>query len=293
MTPTLKQVQAIIGLSLPSITYSYSERDVCLYALGVGAPSDWLDQSELQFVYELSTLGFKTLPSFATLFPGKLIDILLTGRIGEIEFNPLMVVHGEQVLRFKGLLPTSGTIHCQPIISAVYDKGSGMVIVVDTPCYDASGIELVFNQSTMFIRGMGGFGGDRGPSGEITTMPEREPDFSQTDYIQPNQALLYRLSGDVNPLHADPQMAAFAGFDRPILHGLSTFGFATRVTLKKLCNNDPARLKSIRARFSKHVFPGETLVTDLWHLSDGHYGFTCKVAERNELVLSQGQIEIS
>jgi len=111
MTPTLKQVQAIIGLSLPSITYSYSERDVCLYALGVGAPSDWLDQSELQFVYELSTLGFKTLPSFATLFPGKLIDILLTGRIGEIEFNPLMVVHGEQVLRFKGLLPTSGTIH--------------------------------------------------------------------------------------------------------------------------------------------------------------------------------------
>ncbi len=293
MPHTLEQVQALIGMPLPPITYTYTERDVSLYALGVGAPIDWLDQDELQFVYELSTQGFKTLPSFATLFPSKLIDLLLSGRIGAFEFNPLMVVHGEQLLRFRSLLPTSGTIHCRPVISAVYDKGSGMVMVVDTPCFNESGTELVFNQSALFLRGMGGFGGERGPSGEVVTLPDREPDFSQTTPTQPNQALLYRLSGDVNPLHADPQMAAFAGFDRPILHGLSTFGFATRVALKQLCKNDPARLKSIRARFAKHVFPGETLITDLWQLSDDGYGFTCKVLERNELVLSQGMIEIN
>jgi 3-hydroxyacyl-CoA dehydrogenase/3a,7a,12a-trihydroxy-5b-cholest-24-enoyl-CoA hydratase len=292
MTPSLAQVQAIIGLLLPPTTFTYTERDVCLYALGVGAPADWLDQQELRFVYELSTQGFAVLPSFATLFPGKLIDVLLTGRIGEVEFNPMMVVHGEQVLRFSGVLPTNGAIHCQPVISAVYDKGSGMVLVVDTTCRNEAGEELVFNQSAMFIRGLGGFGGERGPSGTSVTTPERTPDFSQTYQTQPTQALLYRLSGDINPLHADPQMAAFGGFDRPILHGLCTFGFATRAALKHICGNDPARLKSIRARFAKHVFPGETLLTELWQLADGQVAFTCKVVERDEVVLSQGLMEV-
>jgi 3-hydroxyacyl-CoA dehydrogenase/3a,7a,12a-trihydroxy-5b-cholest-24-enoyl-CoA hydratase len=293
MPPTLEQVQGIIGLELPPITYTYTERDVCLYALGVGAPANWLDQDELQFVYELSTQSFKVLPSFATLFPGKLIDTLLAGRIGEVEFNPMMVVHGEQALRFTGALPASGAIHCQPVISAAYDKGSGMLLVVDMICRDQSGAELVFNQSAMFIRGLGGFGGERGPSAESGIVPTGTPDFTALAATQPTQALLYRLSGDINPLHADPNMAAFGGFDRPILHGLCTFGFATRAALKHLCGNDPARLKAIRARFSRHVFPGETLQTELWQVSTTQVAFICKVLERDEVVLSQGVVEVA
>jgi 3-hydroxyacyl-CoA dehydrogenase/3a,7a,12a-trihydroxy-5b-cholest-24-enoyl-CoA hydratase len=124
-------------------------------------------------------------------------------------------------------------------------------------------------------------------------VPERDPEFSVKANTQPSQALLYRLSGDINPLHADPMMTAFGGFDRPILHGLCTFGFAARAALKQLCGNEPLRMKSIRARFTRHVFPGETLLIELWRLTDQQFMFTCKVLERNEVALSQGLIEVS
>jgi 3-hydroxyacyl-CoA dehydrogenase/3a,7a,12a-trihydroxy-5b-cholest-24-enoyl-CoA hydratase len=286
-------VEQVIGHEFEPITFDYTEQDACLYALGVGAPADPLDQDELQFVYELSGKGFKVLPTFAVLFPSKMISMLLTGRIGTIEYNPMMIVHGEQYLEIKKPIPGSGHITCYPRISQVYDKGSGMLIITDTVCRDEQGEEISVNQSSTFIRGLGGFGGERGPSGEANVPPDRAPDAVHHQQTLPQQALIYRLSGDINPLHADPSMAAIGGFDKPILHGLCTFGFAGRAVLRHFCNNDPSRFKSIKVRFSKHVFPGETLVTEMWKVADTKIVFRCKAAERDEIVLSSAVVELN
>lgn len=292
MSEQQKHIEELIGYEFPPLVFSYTERDVCLYALGVGAPNDWRDQAELQFTYELSSVGFKVLPTFGVLYPSKMFAVLVEGKLGNLEFNPMMLVHGEQYLEIKRRIPTSGMITSHAKITHIYDKGSGMVVVTDTSCRDHDDKEIVFNQSSIFIRGMGGFGGERGPSGEINTPPDREPDAIHTEQTLPQQALLYRLSGDTNPLHADPMMAAFGGFDRPILHGLCTFGFAGRAVLKHFCDNDPSRFNSIKVRFSKHVFPGETLITEMWKASDTQIIFRTKVAERNEYVLTQATVVI-
>lgn len=293
MSDLKTSVDKLIGQELPPLHFNYTERDVSLYALGVGAPGDWLEQDELKFVYELSTYGFKALPTFAVLYPSKMIDVLVGGKIGEIEFNPMMLVHGEQYLEIKNPVPANGKIVCSPRISNIYDKGSGLLMVTDTVCHDEQGNEIAFNQSSMFIRGLGGFGGERGSSSSDNVPPEREPDAVHQQATLPQQALIYRLSGDINPLHADPNMAAIGNFDRPILHGLCTFGFAGRAVLKHFCNNDPSHFKSIRVRFSKHVFPGETLITEMWKVSDTKVVFRCKVAERNEYVLTHASVELA
>jgi 3-hydroxyacyl-CoA dehydrogenase/3a,7a,12a-trihydroxy-5b-cholest-24-enoyl-CoA hydratase len=150
---------------------------------------------------------------------------------------------------------------------------------------------VVFNQFSVFIRGIGGFGGDKGPATDPNLPPKRVPDAVFSEKTSPNQALLYRLSGDVNPLHADPSMAAMGGFDRPILHGLCTFGYAGRAILKSFCNGDPSKMKSIRARFTKHVFPGDTIVTLMWKENSKVF-FQCIVSERPGYVLSGGCAEI-
>ena len=286
-------VEQVVGYEFAPITFDYSERDVSLYALGVGAPADPLDQSELQFVYELSGEGFKVLPTFAVLFPSRMIDVLLSGSLAGITYNPMMLLHGEQYLEIRQPLPTSGRVTCKPKVSAVYDKGSGALVITDTPCYDASGTEIAFNQSAMFIRGIGGFGGERGSSGAANEPPERAPDAVAAEQTSPKQALIYRLSGDINPLHADPMMAALGGFEKPILHGLCSFGYAGRAVLKHFCGNDPARFKSIKVRFVKHVFPGETLVTEMWRISDNQVIFRCKAAERDSVVLANAVVTLN
>lgn len=293
MAVVKETAEQLIGHEFEPLTFRYTERDACLYALGVGAPSNPLDQDELQFVYELSGKGFKVLPTFAVLYPSKMIDVLVSGKIGAVEFNPMMLVHGEQYLEIKKPIPSAANITCYPKISQVYDKGSGMLVITDTMCHDESGEEISFSQSSMFIRGIGGYGGERGPSSDINVAPDRAPDAVQSEKTLPQQALIYRLSGDINPLHADPAMAAMGGFDKPILHGLCSFGFAGRAALKHFCNNDPAQFKSIKVRFSKHVFPGETLVTEMWKVSDTKIVFRCKVAERNEVVLSNAAVELN
>jgi len=142
-------------------------------------------------------------------------------------------------------------------------------------------------------RGSGGFGGGRGPSGGINMPPEREPDVVLSDKTNKNQALHYRIaSGDHNPLHADPVFAAMVGFKQPILHGLCTFGFAGRAVMRQFASNDPTRFKSIKTRFSRHVFPGESLVTEMWQESDTRILFQTKVFERDEIVLSNGAVEL-
>jgi 3-hydroxyacyl-CoA dehydrogenase/3a,7a,12a-trihydroxy-5b-cholest-24-enoyl-CoA hydratase len=293
MTDMKTRAKQIVGYEFPPLTYTYTERDACLYALGVGAPADWRDQDELKFVYELSTKGFAPLPTFSVLYPSRMIDVLMGGRIGEVEFNPMMIVHGEQYLEIRKPIPTAATITCYPKVSQVYDKGSGMLIVTETRCCDESGAEVTLNQSSMFIRGLGGYGGERGTSSDANVPPDRPADAVDEYHVLPQQALLYRLSGDINPLHADPQMAAIGGFDRPILHGLCTFGIAGRAVLRHFCGNDPARFRSIRVRFSKHVFPGETVRTEMWKVADDRVLFRTTVVERGEVALSHAAVELN
>lgn len=288
-------VEKVLGYEYEPFTFRYTERDLCLYALGVGAPTNWLDQKELQFVYELSTEGFKALPTYPVIYStqGLIGKIVEGGGIPGLKFHPMMLVHGEQYLELHKPVPTSATITNRAKISQVYDKGSGAVLVTDVHCHDEHGDLIAFQQSSSFIRGAGGFGGDRGPStAEMNLPPDRAPDAVQQEKTSEKQALIYRLSGDINPLHADPQMAALGNFDRPILHGLCTFGYAGRAVLKHFCDNDPTRFKSIRVRFAKHVFPGETLVTEMWREGSSVI-FRTSVPERQAQVLSNAVVELN
>ncbi len=269
-----------VGKKMGSVSHSYTEKDVILYALGVGAGAD-----DLQFTYERD---LKVLPTFAVIpaFPA----MLNLG--GAMEVNPMMVLHGEQRIELHGEIPTSGTITTTPTITGMYDKGKGALIVVETESVDAKGKLLFKNTSGIFARGEGGFGGDRGPSGPRNVPPDRKPDKSVAFETRRDQALLYRLSGDMNPLHADPDFAKMAGYDRPILHGLCTFGHAGRAVLQAWCGGDPSRFKAFEVRFSGVVFPGETITTDMWQIAPGKIVLTAKT-ERGEAVLSGAAAEVA
>jgi len=268
-----------VGKKLEPVTHAYAEKDVMLYGLGVGCGPD-----DLQFVYERE---LRVLPTFSVIvsFPA----MLNLG--GAMQVNPAMVLHGEQRIDVRAPLPTSGTITTTPKITAVYDKGKGAVVVVETQSVDARGNLLFVNTASIFVRGEGGFGGDRGPSGAKNVPPDRPPDKSISYKTLPQQALLYRLSGDMNPLHADPDFAKLGGFDRPILHGLCTYGHAGRAVLTAFCGNDPARLRTLEVRFSGVVFPGETITTDMWQVEPKKVVLTAKT-ERSEAVLSNAAAEL-
>jgi acyl dehydratase len=196
----------------------------------------------------------------------------------------MMLVHGEQALTIHRPLPVEGTIICTPTIRAIYDKGSGMLMVTDVSCVDEQGEEIAVTTASMFIRGLGNFGGERGSSEKIE-MPERAPDVVHSEQTLTRQALIYRLSGDINPLHADPAMAAFGNFQTPILHGLSTYGFAARAVLKHFAGNDPRRFRSMVGRFSREVYPGDTLITEMWQTEQGVL-FQTRAQERDVIVLA-------
>jgi acyl dehydratase len=264
-----------VGKKLGSVTHTYEERDVMLYALGVGCGTD-----DLRFTYERD---LKVLPTFAVIpsFPA----MLNLG--GAMDVNPAMVLHGEQAIELLAEIPTSGTLTTTPTIKAIYDKVKGAVVVVSTESVDQKGRVLFRSTSSIFARGEGGFGGERGPSGARNVPPDRKPDKSIAMKTLPQQALIYRLSGALNPLHAAPDFAKLGGFDRPILHGLCTYGYAGRAVLKAYCNDDPARMKSFEVRFSGVVYPGETITTDMWQIEPGKIVLTAKT-ERGEAVLSGG-----
>ena len=268
-----------IGRKLGSVEHTYTQRDVMLYALGVGCGTD-----DLPFTYERE---LKVLPTFAVIpsFPA----MLNLG--GAMQVNPAMVLHGEQAIEVPEPIPTEGTVVTTPSIKAVYDKGKGAVVVVATESLDEKGTLLFRATSSIFVRGEGGFGGDRGPSGARNVPPERAPDKSIAYKTLPQQALIYRLSGDMNPLHADPQFAALGGFDRPILHGLCTYGHAGRAVLAAYCDNDPARLTAFEVRFSGVVFPGETITTDMWQVAPDRIVLTAKT-ERGQAVLTGAAAEV-
>jgi acyl dehydratase len=240
---------------------SWTSKDSMLYALGVGAGVD-----ELPFTTENSIdIPQRALPTQVVT----LADV--SGAFGNIgTFNPAMLVHGEQRIELHGELPPAGEVSTVAEITGVYDKGKGAVIEISSLSTDtATGEPLFTNVMSAFIRGEGGWGGDRGPSGPRNVAPDRAPDHEVTYQTSRDQALIYRLSGDRNPLHSDPSFAALAGFDRPILHGLCTYGFTGRALLHTLCDSDPARFRSMEGRFSSPVFPGEALTIAMWTDGDG------------------------
>lgn len=287
MEPSLKGVSRLpidvnlVGKELPSLEYSYEAKDVILYALGVGAGAE---PDELKFVYENE---LQVLPTFGVIppFPSLMSIVGLEG----MDFNLAMLLHGEQYLELVREIPTSGKLISYPKIAAIYDKGKGALVELEVETKDPKG-ELIFrNIFSTFIRGEGGFGGERGPE-PGNEPPQREPDRVVSMQTLPQQALLYRLSGDYNPLHADPNFAAMAGFEKPILHGLCTFGFAGRAVLREYCDNDPARFKAIKVRFSRHVFPGETIITEMWQEQPDKIILRCKTAERGDYCLTNAAV---
>jgi acyl dehydratase len=266
-----------VGQSGGPVERSWTSKDCLLYALGVGAGLD-----ELAFTTEKAQ---QVLPTMAVVLGAR--GAVPMQKIGT--FNPAMLVHGEQAIELLRPLPADGTLSSTGRIAAIYDKGSGAVVVSETEARDAQSGEVLFRtRSAAFIRGEGGFGGDRGPSGPVHEPPRRKPDHEVTYKTLPEQALLYRLSGDRNPLHSDPEFARRAGFPRPILHGLCTYGFTGRALLHTLCGGEPARFRSMAGRFSKPVFPGEALTVCMW-LEGNDCLFQTK-NERGEIVLDQGKM---
>ncbi len=290
-TEMLDIVNRAIGRELPALTYRYTERDAALYALGIGAPADPLDPEELKFVYERSSRGFAVIPTFAVIYSSDLIADFLTGSFAGIRFKPMMLVHGEQYLELRRPLPLRATIRTALKITRINDKGSGMLLTIEGKSVDETGMDLALSRSSVFIRGLGGYGGERGRSPKLER-PQSAPDIKHDERTAASQALLYRLVGDANPLHADPQMAARGNYARPILHGLCTYGYAARAILKHCCGNEPRRLAAIGARFSQHVFPGETLRTEIWALDKHELHFQTWALEREALVLSQGRARL-
>ena len=262
----------------------WDQKDSLLYAVGVGAGQQPTSAAELPFVTENSmNVTPRALPTMAVV----LADV--SGAFADIgSFNPAMLVHGEQRVLCHSELPVAGELESTSEITAIWDKGKGAVIEVTAHAVSvADGAPLFDLVMSAFIRGEGGFGGDRGPSGPRNEPPDRAPDHSVTMTTRPEQALLYRLSGDRNPLHSDPSFATLAGFDRPILHGLCTYGFAGRALLAGLCDGDPARFGSVEGRFSSPVFPGEELTTHIWRTGDGSAVFRV-LASGDRVVIDSG-----
>ncbi|GIE94333.1 MaoC/PaaZ C-terminal domain-containing protein [Paractinoplanes rishiriensis] len=256
-----------VGADLGGRELSWTSTDVLLYHLAVGAGAD-----ELGYVYERELRG--VLPTFATV-ASTLRD---TGpprvSMPGIEIDLSRVVHGRQEIVLHGPIPADGCEWATSRVAAVYDKGSAAVVVTETST------ALFTSRISIFAKGEGGFGGDRGPSTAVP-VPDRAPDHEVLSATDPRQALWYRLCGDRNPLHVDPAFAASAGFPRPILHGLCTYGIVGKTAIDVALRGDVARVVAYSCRFSGVVFPGETLRTRIWQ-EDGHLVLTATVADRDD-----------
>ncbi len=287
-------VDLALGYEFPLQTSSYDERDVALYALGVGAAQNPLDAKDLPLVYEFSGDGFRVLPTFGVVPPLNVyFKMAKEGKTAPgLSYGFDRVLHGEQYLEVRRPLPTHAKLTHKSKVKDIFDKGKNALVVTATSTADETGEELFYNETTTFVRGAGGWGGERGPSADVNVPPDRKPDAVIDEKTLENQALLYRLNGDWNPLHADPNFAANFGFKKPILHGLCTFGFAARHVIKAFLDGDPSRFKSIKVRFADTVFPGETIRTEMWKESDGKIVFRCKVVERDVVVISNAAIEL-
>lgn len=278
-------LERALGAKLPGTRYSWTDRDVILYHLGVGAGNPPTDENELRYVYEgdLHVLGsFATVPPFGTM--------MSLGMVDGLDINLAQVLHGEQNVTIHHPIPSQGSVIQSGFVADIYDKGKGALVVMEIESVDEKTGETLFtNRSSIFLRGEGNFGGESGPA-RANQPPERDPDAVARSVTIPQQALLYRMSsGDLNPLHADPGFALFAGYERPILHGLCTYGVALKAVVETLLGHDPESVFSYAARFSGVVFPGETLVTRMWETPDGVV-LEATTEERGESVLSSALV---
>lgn len=285
-------VDAALGYEFPATRSEYTQRDASLYALGVGAARDPMDTSDLALVYEASGDGFKPLPTMtAAIAVGEVMKLAIEGKQAPgMNYGLDRILHGEQYTKVIKPLPVAGKLEHRARIKDIWDKGKGAIVVTEVKTFDDKGTLLAINEINTFVRGAGGWGGERGPNTDVA-IPARAADHTVEERTDPNQALLYRLSGDINPLHADPGFAQAFGFARPILHGLCTYGFATRHVLKAVAGNDPRLLSSVRVRFADPVIPGETIITEIWKNADGSAIFRCTVKERNKVVLTNAVAE--
>jgi acyl dehydratase len=276
---------SLVGVPSEPQERSWTSKDALLYAIGVGAGlGDPLQ--ELEFTTENSEgVRQQVVPSYAVL-----VAQARTGRsLGD--FDRAMLVHAEQAFELHRPLPVEGMVRTVATVTGIYDKGSGALVASENVAVDAAtGAKLVTSRSGAFIRGEGGFGGERGPT-DRWQRPERPPDHQVVQPTRPEQALLYRLSGDRNPLHADPKFAARGGFSRPILHGLCTYGFTGRALLHTLCGSDPARFGSMSGRFSRPVLPGDTLVVSIWR-EDGDSALFQTATEDGTVVIDHGRMRL-
>ena len=280
-------VEAALGSSLPSRQFAWDEDRVILYHLGLGAGAPPTDPLELSYTYEGN---LSVLPSFGTV--AAYSAMAATSMARGVDINWALVLHGEQDLEIRQPIPRSGEVTSQPRIAHIYDKGRAALMVVEVTSTDQQTGEVLFiNRSSLFIRGEGGWGGNPGPKAS-NQAPSREPDHIIRSPTLPQQALLYRLSGDKNPLHADPAFAALGGFDRPILHGLCTYGVVCKATVDTVLGGDPARARRYRARFAGVVFPGETVTTRMWEEGDKVL-LEAVVEDRDATVLSNAALWVS
>ncbi len=275
-----------VGRSFPPDLRSWDSKDALLYALGVGAGATD-STSELAFTTE-NSIGVeqKVLPTFGVIIGGSTLGG--EGLLGLGDFTRQQILHGEQKITVHGPIPVSGTASSSGRIAAIYDKGRHANIHIVAETTDSStGRLLVETETVVVVRGEGGFGGEPGPSVDWA-VPPGAPDRVVNYETRPDQALLYRLSGDRTPLHSDPSFAAAAGFDRPILHGLCTYGFAGRALLSALLDDEPSRFGTMSARFASVVYPGDPLEVRIWETADGaHF----QAWRADDLVLDRGVFE--
>ncbi|MFJ7946081.1 MaoC/PaaZ C-terminal domain-containing protein [Streptomyces sp. NPDC096354] len=270
-----------------TVEISWDHKDVQLYHLGLGAGAPATDPAELRYTLESR---LHVLPSFATVAGA---DAGVVGGLSSpgIDVDLAAVLHGGQTVRVHRPIPAEGRAVQTSKVAAVYDKGKAAVLVLRTEAVDDEG-PLWTNDAEIFVRGEGGFGGERGPSG-LRADTADVPDHTVERPVREDQALLYRLSGDRNPLHADPEFARKAGFDRPILHGLCTYGMTLKAVADTLLGGEVARIRSYRTRFAGVVFPGETLRIRMW-TGDGHVRVAVTAVERDEApVLADTLVEHS
>jgi acyl dehydratase len=279
---------ALKSRPFPDVEHRYAARDTMLYALGLGCGSDPTDADELQFVFEE---GLRALPTMAVVLGGS--GFWMRDEKTGIDWRKLL--HGEQGLTLHRPLPVAGTVIGKLRIKDIVDKGrerGALMFTERSICDKETGAEIATLTSTTVMRGDGGFGGPSGPTPTPHSLPKRAPDAALDIATLPQAALIYRLSGDMNPLHADPKVAAAAGFPRPIMHGLCSFGIAGRALLKLAAGNDPARLTHMQVRFTAPAFPGETIRTEIWR--DGEsVSFRARTLERDAVILNNGLAKIA
>src|ERR1700722_8849648 len=277
---------SLVGVPSEPQLRSWDSKDALLYAVGVGAGlGDPLQ--ELEFTTENSQgIEQQVLPTFAVL--------IAQARMGRSlgDFDRAMLVHAEQYFELHRPLPVAGTVSTTSTVTGIYDKGSGALVVSENVAVDvATGEPLVTSRGGTFIRGEGGFGGPRGAD-QPWELPDRAPDHQVVRETRPEQALIYRLSGDRNPLHVDPKFAARGGFSQAILHGLCTYGVAGRALLQVLCDGDPAAFRSMSGRFTRPVLPGEPLTISIWREEGGDTAFFQTARTDGEVVIDRGRVHI-